>query len=67
MRKKEIQKLARIILAHERILQNPQASKEAKLVAEKEIQKVSNLIFEQEDPLDIIGQIDEIVLKELEK
>jgi hypothetical protein len=58
MRKKEIQKLAIKMLAHERVLQDPDSSKDARLNAEREIQKLSDIVFEQENPLDIMSEID---------
>lgn len=58
MRKKEIIKIATKMLVYERILQNPEASKESKLNAEKEMQKLADIVFEQENPLDIMSEID---------
>ncbi len=58
MRKKEIIKIATKMLVYEKILQNPNSSKEEKLDAEKSMQKLADIVFEQENPLDIMSEID---------
>ena len=50
MRKKEIIKIATKMLVY--------SSKEEKLNAEKGMQKLADIVFEQENPLDIMSEID---------
>ena len=58
MRIKEIIKIATKMLVYEKILQNSNSSKEEKLNAEKGMQKLADIVFEQENPLDIMSEID---------
>lgn len=60
MTRKQMKKLADKLFKLEKIHQNPSASKEAKLDAEKQIMQITNMITCLPDGLNVMLQIDEL-------
>lgn len=60
MTRKQMKKLADKLFKLEQIHQNPSASKEAKLDAEKQIIQITNMVACLPDGLNVMLQVDEL-------
>lgn len=67
MNKKQIYKIADKIIELEKIVSDTSESEERRARAEKEISKYAGMIICLPDGLAVMSEIDEIILKRLEK